>query len=71
MRGENGLLLALVPTCPWIKKDDPAKIKEVAANMANEAVRYAKTHPELIIDHRADYQIILEVGAAEGEPLHG
>ncbi|MBO4904344.1 MAG: hypothetical protein J5367_03900 [Lachnospiraceae bacterium] len=71
MRGENGLLLALVPTCPWIKKDDPGKLKEVAMTMAKEAARYAKIHPELIIDYRADYQIILEVGAAEGEPLHG
>ena len=59
MRGDDGLLLALVPTCPGIKKDDQAKLSKVAENVAKEAVEYARNHPEIIIEYRDDYQVIL------------
>ncbi len=61
MKVENGLSLALVPTCPWIRKDDESKLKEVAEAVAKEAVEYAKTHPEIIIEYRADYQVVISL----------
>lgn len=60
MRGDDGLLLALVPTCPWIK-DDHSKFKETALSVGKEAMEYAKTHPEIIIEYRADYRVISEI----------
>lgn len=58
MKGEHCLLLALVPTCPCIKKDDMAKLKAVALSVAKEAVEYAGTHPEIIIEYREDYEVL-------------
>ena len=58
MKSGNGLALALVPTCPWIAKDSP-KFKETAAAVAEKAVAYAKTHPELVIESRPDYQVVV------------
>ena len=59
-KGED-LVLALVPSCPWIKTEDTAKLKEVAAAMAKEAYFYAKTHPEIIIEYRDDYAVVARV----------
>lgn len=60
MNKGGSLVLALVPSCPWIKKDDMSKLKEVALSVAHEAIKYSKTHPEIIIEYRDDYQIIIE-----------
>ena len=59
MKNGDSLSLALVPSCPWIKKDDTLKLKEVADSVLKEAKEDAKTHPEIIIEYREDYQIIL------------
>ena len=59
MKGEDELLLALVPTCPKIKRDDPVRLEEVASSVAAAAVKYAKDHPEIIIEHRPDYRVII------------
>lgn len=61
MRGDGGLLLALVPTCPCIRKDDPVKLRKAAEDAAREALEYSRTHPEIVIEYRADYQVILKV----------
>ena len=61
MKTGNGLVLALVPSCPWIRKDDEAKLKEVAEAGAKEAVEYAKEHPEIVIEYRPDYQVIITI----------
>lgn len=61
MKDENRLVLALVPTCPWIKKDDMQKLTRVASAIAEKAATYARTHPEIIIDYRPDYQVIITV----------
>jgi hypothetical protein len=58
MKSGNGLALALVPTCPWLDKDS-SKFKETAAEVAEKAVAYAKTHPELVIEYRPDYQLVV------------
>ena len=58
MRSGDGLALALVPTCPWIEKDDTAKFKATASSVAKEAMDYAKDHPEIVIEYRADYQVV-------------
>ncbi len=58
MKSGDGLALALVPTCPAILKADPEKLKEVAQSVAKEAAEYAKTHPEIVIEYRDDYQIM-------------
>lgn len=55
----DSLVLALVPTCPKIRKDDTGKFREAALDMAKESVQYAATHPEIIIEYRPDYQIII------------
>ena len=59
MKGDNCLLLALVPTCPWIAKNDLSKLKTAASAAAKAAMEYAKTHPEIVIDYRADYQVVI------------
>ena len=61
MKGDKGLSLALVPTCPWIKKDDPARLKEVARSVAKKAAEYAVNHPEIIIEYREDYEVIIDL----------
>lgn len=61
MKSKNGLVLALVPTCPWIEKKDLAKLRATALTVAKEAMEYAKTHPEIVIEYRADYQVIIPV----------
>ncbi len=58
MRRGDGLALALVPTCPWIEKDDTAKFMATASSVAKEAMDYAKDHPEIVIEYRADYQVV-------------
>lgn len=58
MRRGDGLALALVPTCPWIEKGDTAKFKATASSVAKEAMDYAKGHPEIVIEYRADYQVV-------------
>ena len=62
MKNGDRLQLALVPTCPRIRKDDPQKLRRAAEVVAKEAAGYAKTHPEIIIEYREDYQIIMTVG---------
>ena len=64
MKSGNGLVLALVPTCPWIEKNDLAKLRATALTVAKEAMEYARTHPEIVIGYRADYQVIIP--ASEG-----
>ena len=61
MKGEGGLVLALVPTCPWIEKKDLAKLRATALTVAKKAAEYAGTHPEIVIEYRADYQVIIPV----------
>ena len=61
MKDADRLLLALVPTCPWIKKDDPEKFRKVAGIVAVKAAGYAKRHPEIITEYREDYQVIMTV----------
>ena len=58
MKCGDGLALALVPTCPWIGKADMDRLKAKAAAVAEAAVEYAKTHPEIVIEYRADYRVI-------------
>ncbi len=58
MKKEDSLLLALVPSCPHIKKDDPAVFEKTASAVAKAAKEYAKDHPEIIIDHRPDYEVV-------------
>ena len=58
MKCGDGLALALVPTCPWVGKADMSKLKAKAAAVAEAAVDYAKTHPEIVIEYRADYQVV-------------
>lgn len=58
MKRGDGLALALVPTCPWIEKGDTAKFKATASTVAKEAMDYAKGHPEIVIEYRADYQVV-------------
>ena len=60
MKNGDSLSLALVPSCPWIRKDDTLKLREVAAFVAKEAKEYAKDHPEIIIEYRDDYTVICE-----------
>ena len=59
MKNGDSLSLTLVPSCPWIKKDDTSKLKEVADSVLKEAKEYAKTHPEIIIEYREDYEVIV------------
>ena len=61
MKGEEGLLLALVPTCPYIKKDEMSKLKKAAEEAAEKAMEYAKDHPEIVIEYRDDYEVILDL----------
>lgn len=61
MKGGNGLVLALVPTCPWIEKSDLSKLRATALTVAKEAMEYARTHPEVVIEYRTDYQIVIPV----------
>ena len=61
MRGGECLLLALVPTCPYIKKDDMSKLREAALSAAEAAVKYAETHPEIVIEYREDYEVIVRI----------
>ena len=61
MKDENGMSLALVPTCPWIRKNDLSKLKEVALSVAKKAMEYAKMHPEIVIEYRPDYQVIISM----------
>jgi hypothetical protein len=61
MRGEDCLMLALVPTCPHIKKNDGEKLRAAALSAAKAAVKYAETVPEIVIDYRADYEVILRI----------
>lgn len=58
MKCGNGFALALVPSCPWIEKD-PDKLAATASTVAKAAMEYAKTHPEIAIEHRDDYQIVV------------
>ncbi len=62
MKGESSLVLALVPSCPRIGKNDMSKLREVAATVYEKALEYAKTHPEIVIEPREDYQVIIEAG---------
>jgi hypothetical protein len=61
MKSKAGLVLALVPTCPWIEKKDLSKLRATALTVAKKAMEYAGTHPEIIIEYRADYQVIVPV----------
>jgi len=61
MREGDSLCLALVPSCPWIDKSDMTKLRKVAAELSKEALKYAATHPEIIIDYREDYEIIIRL----------
>ena len=62
MKSGDGFVLALVPTCPWIDKDSP-KFKSTASAVFQKAVAHAKTHPEIAIEYRADYQIVVPAPA--------
>ena len=62
MKCGDGLALALVPTCPWIERD-PAKLEATAAVVAKKAMEYAKTHPEIAIEYRPDYQVVIPTPA--------
>lgn len=62
MKSGDGFVLALVPTCPWIDKDSP-KFKSTASAVFQKAVAYAKPHPEIAIEYRADYQIVVPAPA--------
>ncbi len=59
MKSERGPVIALVPTCPKIRRDDEEKLREVADSLAKEAKEYAGTHPEIMIEYRDDYTVIL------------
>ncbi len=61
MKGKDCLLLALVPTCPQIKKDDRAAFEKTAAAVAKAAAEYSKDHPEIIIDYREDYEVVVRL----------
>ena len=63
MKSGNDLTLALVPTCPWIEKDNP-KFKSVAVAVAKAAVEYAKNHPEIVIEYREDYHVVVQLPKA-------
>ena len=58
MKSGSGLTLALVPTCPWIEKDID-KLRAAASAIAKDVVVYARTHPEIVIEYRSDYQIVI------------
>lgn len=60
MKSGEGLVLALTPTCPYIEKD-LEKLKTAATPVAKAAAEYVRTHPEMVIEYRADYQIIVPV----------
>lgn len=60
MKSGDGFVLALVPTCPWIAKDSP-QFEATASVVAKKAMTYAKTHPEIAIEYRPDYQVVLPV----------
>ena len=60
MKSKTSLVLALVPTCPLIE-EDLEKLRATALTVAKKAVEYAKTHPEIVIEYRADYQVIIPV----------
>lgn len=53
-RDGNGLVLALAPTCPRIRKDSP-EFRKVAESAAKEAAEYAKVHPEIIIEYSDEF----------------
>ena len=57
MKSGDGLVLALVPTCPWIEKDVD-KLRAAASVIAKRAVEYAEAHPEIVIEHRDDYRVV-------------
>ena len=61
MKSKTGLVLALVPTCPWIEKEDLSKLRATALTVAKKAMEYAGTHPEIVIEYRADYQVVIPV----------
>ena len=62
MKCGDGLALALVPTCPWIERDS-TKLEATAAVVAKKAMEYAKTHPEIAIEYRPDYQVVIPTPA--------
>lgn len=61
MKCADGLALALVPTCPWIKKDDADRLNATASTVAKEAVAYTKAHPEIVIEYRPDYEVVYPI----------
>ena len=54
------LVLALVPTCPYIEKD-LSKLRAAALAIAKDVTEYAKTHPEVVREYSADCQVIADV----------
>ena len=57
MKRGDGLVLALVPTCPRIDRESP-RFKATAEAVFRKAVEYAKGHPEIAIEYREDYRIV-------------
>ena len=57
MKRGDGLVLALVPTCPRIDRESP-RFKATAEAVFRKAAEYAKDHPEIAIEYREDYRIV-------------
>ena len=67
VKSGDGFVLALVPTCPWIERKDVEKLKATAAAVFRKAVEYAKEHPEIAVEYRADYVVVIPAGEGSGE----
>lgn len=61
MKRGDGLVLALVPTCPRIDRESP-RFKATAEAVFRKAAEYAKGHPEIAIEYRADYPVVVAGG---------
>lgn len=61
MRKDDSLFLALATSCQRIERKDTARFGKAALEAAKEAVEYAKTHPEIIIEYSEDYQVLVSV----------
>lgn len=58
MKKENDNIIALTPTCPSINKLDIETVRTYVDGIRDDILEYAKEHPFLVKDYRADFPIL-------------
>ncbi len=58
MKKDNEIFIALTPTCPSISKLDINEVKNYVDTIRDDILEYAKEHPFLIKEYRADFPLV-------------